>query len=114
MERALRAATADAAKILAIDDRVGSLAPGKDADIALFDGDPFEYTSHVLGSAGRRAGELPEKQVVSADRFRWDARRHSRSRHAKIRRLRWETVQEVYFESRAKRSGAERRRARTS
>jgi imidazolonepropionase-like amidohydrolase len=48
MEQALRAATADAAKILAIDDRVGSLAPGKDADIALFDGDPFEYTSHVL------------------------------------------------------------------
>jgi imidazolonepropionase-like amidohydrolase len=48
MEGSLRAVTADAAKILAIDDRVGSLAPGKDADVALFDGDPFEYTSHVL------------------------------------------------------------------
>ncbi len=48
MEGALRAVTADAAKILAIDDRVGSLARGKDADVALFDGDPFEYTSHVL------------------------------------------------------------------
>jgi len=48
MEEALRMVTADAAKILAIDDRVGSLAPGKDADIALFDGDPFEYTSHVV------------------------------------------------------------------
>ena len=47
-EGALRTVTADAAKILAIDDRVGSLAPGKDADVALFDGDPFEYTSHVL------------------------------------------------------------------
>jgi len=47
MEAALRAVTADAAKILAIDDRIGSLAPGKDADVALFDGDPFEYTSHV-------------------------------------------------------------------
>src|SRR5277367_28901 len=47
MEEALRAVTADAAKILSVDDRVGSLAPGKDADIALFDGDPFEYTSHV-------------------------------------------------------------------
>ena len=34
---------------LGIDDRVGSLAPGKDADIALFDGDPFEYTSHCVG-----------------------------------------------------------------
>ena len=39
--------TASAAKILSIDDRVGSLAPGKDADIVVFDGDPFEYTSHV-------------------------------------------------------------------
>ncbi len=48
MEETLRTVTASAAKILDIDDRVGSLAPGKDADIALFDGDPFEYTSHVL------------------------------------------------------------------
>jgi imidazolonepropionase-like amidohydrolase len=48
MEQTLRTVTADAAKILGIDDRVGSLAPGKDADLALFDGDPFEYTSHVL------------------------------------------------------------------
>jgi imidazolonepropionase-like amidohydrolase len=48
MEETLRAVTAGAAKILGIDDRVGSLAPGQDADIALFDGDPFEYTSHVV------------------------------------------------------------------
>jgi imidazolonepropionase-like amidohydrolase len=48
MEQAVRTVTADAAKVLSIDDRVGSLAPGKDADVALFDGDPFEYTSHVL------------------------------------------------------------------
>ena len=46
-ERALRAATIDAARILGIADRVGSLEAGKDADIVLFDGDPFEYTSHV-------------------------------------------------------------------
>lgn len=48
MEETLRTVTAGAAKILGIDDRVGSLGPGKDADVALFDGDPFEYTSHVL------------------------------------------------------------------
>jgi imidazolonepropionase-like amidohydrolase len=48
MEETLRTVTADAAKILGIDDRVGSLAPGKDADVVLFDGDPFEYTSHVM------------------------------------------------------------------
>jgi imidazolonepropionase-like amidohydrolase len=44
---ALAAITLDAARILGIDDRVGSLATGKDADLALFDGDPFEYTSRV-------------------------------------------------------------------
>ena len=47
-EKALRAITADAAQILGIQDRVGSLAAGKDADVVLFDGDPFEYTSHVV------------------------------------------------------------------
>jgi imidazolonepropionase-like amidohydrolase len=46
-ERALRAATIDAARILGIEDRVGSLEPGKDGDVVLFDGDPFEYTTHV-------------------------------------------------------------------
>ena len=45
-EEALAAITIDAAKILGVDDRVGSLAPGKDGDVAVFDGDPFEYTSH--------------------------------------------------------------------
>ncbi|BBM82565.1 amidohydrolase family protein [Candidatus Uabimicrobium amorphum] len=45
-DNALKAITIDAAKILGIDARVGSLEVGKDADIALYDGDPFEYTSH--------------------------------------------------------------------
>jgi imidazolonepropionase-like amidohydrolase len=53
---ALEAATIGAARILGIDDRVGSLAVGKDADLVLFDGDPFETTSHV--SAVVIAGEL--------------------------------------------------------
>src|SRR5690606_4294014 len=47
MEDALRTITIDAARILGIGDRVGSLAEGKVADLVLFDGDPFEYTSHV-------------------------------------------------------------------
>ena len=47
MEPALRAITISPAKILGIDDRVGSLSKGKDADAVVFDGDPFEYTSHV-------------------------------------------------------------------
>ena len=47
MEGALRAITISPAKILGVDDRVGSLSKGKDADVVVFDGDPFEYTSHV-------------------------------------------------------------------
>ena len=48
-ERALRACTLDSARLLGVDDRVGSLEPGKDADIALWDGDPFEWTTHCVG-----------------------------------------------------------------
>jgi imidazolonepropionase-like amidohydrolase len=48
-EQALATITIDAAKILGIDDRVGSLAVGKDGDLALYDGDPFEYTTHCVG-----------------------------------------------------------------
>jgi imidazolonepropionase-like amidohydrolase len=48
-DEALATITIDAARILGVDDRVGSLEAGKDADVVLFDGDPFEYTSHVCG-----------------------------------------------------------------
>ena len=48
-EQALGAITIDSARILGVDKRVGSLEVGKDGDIVLFDGDPFEYTSHVVG-----------------------------------------------------------------
>ncbi len=47
MEQALATITIDAARILGIDRRVGSLERGKDGDLALFDGDPFEYTTKV-------------------------------------------------------------------
>lgn len=49
-ERALASVTLDAARILGIDGRAGSLAEGKDADLALFDGDPFEYATHVTAT----------------------------------------------------------------
>jgi imidazolonepropionase-like amidohydrolase len=45
--QALDAITIDAARIAGVDARVGSLEPGKDGDVALFDGDPFEYVTHV-------------------------------------------------------------------
>ena len=46
-DEALAAVTIDAARILGVEARVGSIEAGKDADLALFDGDPFEYTTHV-------------------------------------------------------------------
>ncbi len=48
-EDTLRAITIDAARILGVADRIGSLEVGKDADVALYDGDPFEYTTHCVG-----------------------------------------------------------------
>jgi imidazolonepropionase-like amidohydrolase len=46
---ALATLTINAAKVLGVSNRVGSIEPGKDADIALFDGDPFEYSTHAIG-----------------------------------------------------------------
>jgi len=49
-EEALAAITIDAARILGIEKRVGSLEPGKDGDLALYDGDPFSWTTHCVGT----------------------------------------------------------------
>ncbi|MBD3190021.1 MAG: amidohydrolase family protein, partial [Candidatus Heimdallarchaeota archaeon] len=40
--------TINGAKILGIDDRVGSIEKGKDADIVLFDGDPLDARSKAI------------------------------------------------------------------
>ncbi len=47
---ALATITIDAAKIIGLDKRIGSLEKNKDADIAMYDGDPFEYTTHCVGT----------------------------------------------------------------
>lgn len=44
---ALRALTIEPARILRIDDRVGSLEKGKDADVLIWDGHPLHYRSFV-------------------------------------------------------------------
>lgn len=56
---ALASITSTAADILGLE-TVGTLAPGQTADLALFDGDPFEYTTHVCTV-------LSGGQVVSDD-----------------------------------------------
>ena len=47
---ALASITIDAARIIGLDSRIGSIAVGKDADIAMYDGDPFEYTTKCVGT----------------------------------------------------------------
>ena len=47
-EKAIEAITINAAKLLGIEDRVGSLEIGKDADIVIWDNDPLEIQSNVL------------------------------------------------------------------
>mgnify|MGYP006273317945 FL=1 len=46
-EEALKAITINPAEILGVDDRVGSIKEGKDADLVVFDGDPFDFDSKV-------------------------------------------------------------------
>lgn len=48
MMEGLKAITINAAKICGVDDRVGSLKAGKDADIAVFSGNPMEIFTKTL------------------------------------------------------------------
>ncbi len=45
-EKAMKALTINAAEIIGIADRVGSIKVGKDADFAIFDGDPLEIMTN--------------------------------------------------------------------
>jgi imidazolonepropionase-like amidohydrolase len=46
-EDGLKSVTINAAEICGVADRVGSLEPGKDADLVVLSGDPFEVQTHV-------------------------------------------------------------------
>ncbi len=61
-EEALKAVTKNAAELNGIDDRVGSLKKGKDADIVIWDGDPFDIMSspeavYIEGRSVHRKGD---------------------------------------------------------
>ena len=48
LEEGLKAITINAAKICGVENRVGSLEVGKDADIAIFDDNPMQTLTHTL------------------------------------------------------------------
>ena len=47
-ETALRAITINPARVMGVDDRVGSIAVGKDADLVLWSGDPLDVLQRAL------------------------------------------------------------------
>jgi imidazolonepropionase-like amidohydrolase len=65
-DAAIRALTIDAAEILGISDRLGSLAPGKDANLFIAKGDPLEIrteVTHVI-IGGRDVGLASKHQAL--------------------------------------------------
>jgi amidohydrolase family protein len=58
---AVRALTSGAAKCLKLDDRIGSLQPGRDADLVVWSGDPFDFGSRV-------------QMVIVSGRVVWEAK----------------------------------------
>ena len=46
-DAALRAVTLEPARVWGVADRIGSLEPGKEADVVVWSGDPFELTTNV-------------------------------------------------------------------
>jgi imidazolonepropionase-like amidohydrolase len=70
-EDALRAITLTPAEIFGVADRVGSLQPGKDADIVVWSGDPFEFATqpeHVFVRG--RESHAPTRQDLLEERYK--------------------------------------------
>lgn len=71
MDAALAAITLVPAKVLGLDARVGSLTPGKDADVILLDGDVIQPRTKVLRMwIGGREVQLTSRQTELADKWR--------------------------------------------
>lgn len=71
VEGALRAITINPARVMGVDDRIGSLEPGKDADLVLWSADPFLLQSRAMqvwsqGRAVYRFDAADGKGVVAA------------------------------------------------
>jgi imidazolonepropionase-like amidohydrolase len=73
-EGALEAVTIASARQLGLDDRIGSLDPGKDADLVILSGDPFSVHTQVLETwvEGQRVYDAsdPEQQKYAVGGWR--------------------------------------------
>jgi imidazolonepropionase-like amidohydrolase len=72
-EEALQAITLDAAKILGVDDKTGSIEAGKDANIVISEGDILDMRTSVITAAfiqGRKVS-LDNKQLQLYERYRY-------------------------------------------
>lgn len=70
-EDALRSITLTPAEIFGVADRVGSLQPGKDADVVVWSGDPFEFATqpdHVFVRG--RESRAPTRQDLLEQRYK--------------------------------------------
>lgn len=69
-DAALRAVTLSTAEILGVDEKLGSIAPGKIADLIVTDGDPLEVRSHVKHAViGGRLVDLASKHTQLYERY---------------------------------------------
>ncbi|MFO1078192.1 MAG: amidohydrolase family protein [Planctomycetota bacterium] len=69
--QALAAITKDAAEILGVGERLGTIAKGKDATLFVCDGDPFELTTKIAMAFVRgREVDLRSKQTELAKKYR--------------------------------------------
>jgi len=68
---ALRAVTLSPAEVFGVADRIGSLQAGRDANVVIWSGDPFEFTSipeHVFVKG--REYLQPDRQQMLTDRYK--------------------------------------------
>ena len=70
-DAALRAVTLEPARVWGVADRLGSLQPGKDADVVVWSADPFELTTnveHVFINGVEMSKDTRQKQLL--ERYR--------------------------------------------
>ena len=89
-DEALRAVTLSAAEILGVEDRVGSIEPGKDATLIVTDGDILEIPSQVelafIQGRPVRPGQSPKAIVAKVPRKVPATSRGVRQSNAPMRR----------------------------